>query len=89
MNPSQQQRFVGLTDQELELQLTLFEAFQLCKLFLRQSIMKCNPSMLESQVLNNDLIKCLDVLVGTSVQASLVFPIFISGIHCVSDTTRS
>ena len=76
---------VGLTDQELELQLTLFEAFQLsAKLFLRQSIMKCNPSMLESQVLNNDLIKCLDVLVGTSVQASLVFPIFISGIHCVS-----
>lgn len=76
---------VDLTDQELELQLTLFEAFQLsAKLFLRQSIMKCNPSMLESQVLNNDLIKCLDILVGTSVQASLVFPIFISGIHCVS-----
>lgn len=76
---------VDLTDQELELQLTLFEAFQLsAKLFLRQSIMKCNPSMLESQSLNNDLVKCLDILVGTSVQASLVFPIFISGIHCVS-----
>ncbi|KAL6449729.1 UGA3 Transcriptional activator protein UGA3 [Candida maltosa Xu316] len=76
---------INLTDQELELQLTLFEAFQLsAKLFLRQSIMKCNPSMLESQVLNNDLVKCLDILVGTSVQASLVFPIFISGIHCVS-----
>ncbi|KAG7663806.1 uncharacterized protein J8A68_002666 [[Candida] subhashii] len=74
-----------LTDQELELQLTLFEAFQIsAKLFLRQSIMKCNPSMLESQVLNNDLIKCLDILVGTSVQASLVFPIFMSGIHCVT-----
>ncbi|RCK65969.1 Transcriptional activator protein UGA3 [Candida viswanathii] len=80
---------VDLTDQELELQLTLFEAFQLsAKLFLRQSIMKCNPSMLESQTLNNDLIKCLDILVGTSVQASLVFPIFISGIHCVSKYDR-
>ncbi|EGW33743.1 uncharacterized protein SPAPADRAFT_64973 [Spathaspora passalidarum NRRL Y-27907] len=85
----EKQDLIDLTDQELELQLTLFEAFQLSsKLFLRQSIMKCNPSMLESQVLNNDLIKCLDILVGTSVQASLVFPIFISGIHCVSKHSR-
>ncbi|CAI5756273.1 unnamed protein product [Candida verbasci] len=80
---------INLTDQELELQLTLFEAFQLSsKLFLKQSIMKCNPSQLESQMINNDLIKCLDILVGTSVQASLVFPIFMSGIHCVTTFDR-
>ena len=35
-------------------------------------------------MINNDLIKCLDILIGTPVQASLVFPFFISGIHCVS-----
>ncbi|KAI5961915.1 uncharacterized protein KGF55_003886 [Candida pseudojiufengensis] len=75
----------NLSDQDLELQLTLFEAFQIsAKLFLRESVLKCNPSHLESQILNNDLIKCLDILIGTSVQSSLVFPIFISGIHCVS-----
>lgn len=75
----------NLTDSDLELQLTLFEAFQLsAKLFLRESILRCNPSHLESQMINNDLIKCLDILIGTPVQASLVFPIFISGIHCVS-----
>ncbi|CAL1181111.1 unnamed protein product [Candida parapsilosis] len=75
----------NLTDSDLELQLTLFEAFQLsAKLFLRESILRCNPSHLESQMINNDLIKCLDILIGTPVQASLVFPFFISGIHCVS-----
>ncbi|KAK6453934.1 zinc-finger transcription factor of the Zn(2)-Cys(6) binuclear cluster domain type [Scheffersomyces xylosifermentans] len=80
---------VGMTDEELEFQLTLFEAFQLsAKLFLKQSIMKCNPSMLESQVLNNDLIKCIDILLDTPVQASLVFPIFMAGIHCVTNHDR-
>ncbi|KAK6198547.1 fungal-specific transcription factor domain-containing protein [Scheffersomyces amazonensis] len=79
----------GLTDEELELQLTLFEAFQLsAKLFLKQAIMKCNPSMLECQILNNDLLKCIDILLDSPVQASLVFPIFISGIHCVSKLDR-
>ncbi|KAI5957854.1 hypothetical protein KGF57_003121 [Candida theae] len=75
----------NLSDSDLELQLTLFEAFQLsAKLFLRESILRCNPSHLESQMINNNLIKCLDILIGTPVQASLVFPVFISGIHCVS-----
>ena len=45
--------------------------------------------MLESQVLNNDLIKCLDVLVGTSVQASLVFPYLFLVSIVFPDTTRS
>lgn len=84
---------VNLTDEELEWQLTLFEAFQIsAKLFLRQTIMKINPSSLESQVLANDLIKCIDIVLGSPVQASLVFPMFMSGIHCVTiydrDTMR-
>ncbi|ODV79613.1 uncharacterized protein CANTADRAFT_49830 [Suhomyces tanzawaensis NRRL Y-17324] len=80
---------IGITDSELEWQLTLFEAFQLsAKLFLKQSILKCNPSMIEIQVLNTDLIKCIDILLGTPVQASLVFPLFMSGIHCVTKHDR-
>ncbi|CAH2352105.1 hypothetical protein CLIB1423_05S05710 [[Candida] railenensis] len=76
---------IDLTDDELELQLTVFETFQLvAKLFIRQAVMKINPSSLESQILANDLTKCLDITIGTPVQASLVFPVFIAGIHCVT-----
>lgn len=79
----------NLSDVELELQLTAFEAFQLsCKLYLRQSIMKCNPSSLESQVLVNDLVKCVDILIDTPMQATLVFPIFMSGLHMVTECDR-
>lgn len=80
---------ISLTDEEFEWQITLFETFKLSvKLYLRQSIFKCNPSTLESQLLNNDLIKCLDIILGTPVESVLVFPVFICGIHCVSKTDR-
>lgn len=80
---------MDLSDSELELQLTTFEAFQLsCKLYLRQSIMKCNPSSLESQVFVNDLVKCIDILIDSPMQATLVFPIFIAGIHMVTEDDR-
>lgn len=83
------QDLVDLNDSELELQLTTFEAFQLsCKLYLRQSIMKCNPSSLESQVLVNDLVKCLDILIDSPMQASLVFPMFIAGVHMVTEDDK-
>lgn len=81
---------VDLTDEELELQLTMFEAFQItAKLFIRQAIRKINPSALESQMLVNDLIKCLDITISTSVQASLVLPVFMAGIHCVTPRSRN
>lgn len=80
---------VGLTLDELELQLTLFEAFQLsAKLYLKQAVLKCNPSMLECRILQHDLLNCLDVLLGTPVQSSLVFPIFIAGVHCITPLSR-
>lgn len=80
---------MDLIDSELELQLTAFEAFQLsCKLYLRQSIMKCNPSSLESQVLVNDLVKCIDILIDSPMQATLVFPVFMTGIHMVTDDDK-
>ena len=81
---------VGLTDQEVELQMTLFEAFQIsCKLYLMQCILNCNPSMLEIRVLNTNLTKCIDILLESPMQASLVFPIFIAGIHCVTNAERT
>ncbi|KAF3990709.1 hypothetical protein FT663_01554 [Candidozyma haemuli var. vulneris] len=79
----------NLNDHDLEMQLMCFEAYQLsCKLFLRQSIMKLNPSAIESQILMNDLMKCINLLVETPMQATLVFPLFIAGIHSVADFDR-
>lgn len=81
--------FLGLNSSDLELQLTIFEAFQIsCKLYIRQSIFKCNPSSLISQLLLNDLFKCIDVLIKSPVQATLVFPLFIGGIHLVTEFDR-
>lgn len=80
---------MDMSDADLELQLTCFEAFQLsCTLYLRQSIMKCNPSALESQIIVNDLVKCLDILLDSPMEATLVFPIFMAGIHLVTEADR-
>lgn len=80
---------MDMSDADLELQLTCFEAFQLsCSLYLRQSIMKCNPSTLESQIIVNDLVKCLDILLDSPMEATLVFPIFMAGIHLVTEADR-
>lgn len=80
---------INLLDEELELQLTTFEAFQLsCKLYLRQAILKMNPSALECQILVNDLIKCIDILIESPMQATLVFPFFIAGLFTVTEPAR-
>ena len=80
---------VNLTDEELEHQLTIFETFQLtAKLFLRQAVLRCSPRHLESQVLTVDLLKCIDILIDTPAQASLVFPVFMAGIHSITEKDR-
>lgn len=80
---------VNLSDSDLELQLTTFEAFQVsCKLHLRQSILKLNPSALECQILVHHLTKCIDILIGTPMQATLVFPIFIAGLFMVTEDDK-
>lgn len=79
----------NLNDFDLEMQLLCFEAYQIsCKLFLRQSILKLNPSAIESQILMNDLMKSINLLVETPMQATLVFPLFIAGIHSVTGFDR-
>lgn len=80
---------MDMSDADLELQLTCFEAFQLsATLYLRQSIMKCNPSSLESQIIVNDLVKCLEILLDSPMEATLVFPVFMAGIHLVTEVDR-
>lgn len=80
---------VNLTDQELEHQLSIFETFQLtAKLFLRQAVLRCAPRHLESQLLTIDLLKCIDILIDTPAQASLVFPVFMAGIHAFTEKDR-
>lgn len=80
---------VNLSDSDLELQLTTFEAFQVsCKLHLRQSILKLNPSALECQILVHHLTKCIDILIGSPMQATLVFPIFIAGLFMVTEDDK-
>lgn len=80
---------VNLSDRDLELQLTTFEAFQVsCKLHLRQCILKLNPSALECQILVHHLTKCVDILIGTPMQATLVFPIFVAGLYMVTSDDK-
>lgn len=77
------------TSSELELQLTLFESFQLtAKLHLRQSVLRLNPSSLETQFILCELLKCLDIVLKSSVESSLCFPLFIAGMNCTTKKDR-
>ncbi|CDR38921.1 CYFA0S02e08658g1_1 [Cyberlindnera fabianii] len=76
-------------DSELELQLTLFELFQLtAKLHLRQSVLRLNPSSLETQFILCELLKCLDIVLKSTVESSLCFPLFIAGMNCTTKKDR-
>ena len=74
---------------DLELQLTLFELFQFtAKLHLRQSVLRLNPSSLETQFILCELLKCLDIVLRSPVEASLCFPMFIAGMNCTTKKDR-
>ncbi|KAG7891794.1 hypothetical protein KL936_001737 [Ogataea polymorpha] len=69
---------------DFELQLTMFEAFQLAaKIHLRQSVLRMNPGSMEMQYLVDQLTASLDILVGTRLEACICFPVFIAGMNCV------
>lgn len=78
-----------LNAHDLELQLTVFECFQItAKIHLRQSVLRMTPSSLEIQYLENQLIKSLDVLLGTDVEAALCFPMFVAGMNAIFPQDR-
>lgn len=80
---------INFSAHDLELQLTLFELFQLtAKLHLRQSVLRLNPSSLETQFILCELLKCLDIVLKSSVEGSLCFPLFIAGMNCTTKKDR-
>ncbi|KAH3661231.1 hypothetical protein OGAPHI_006638 [Ogataea philodendri] len=79
----------GMDATNFELQLTMFEAFQLAaKIHLRQSVMKMNSSSLEIQHLVDQLVASLDILLGSNLEAALCFPLFIAGMNCIYTQDR-
>lgn len=75
---------------ELELQLTIFECFQItAKIHLRQSVMRMNSSCMEIQYLINQLVNLLDVILGSDFESCLCFPMFIAGLNCVRKRDRA
>lgn len=78
-----------VTNKELELQLTIFECFQVtAKIHLKQSVLRINSSSIEIQYLTNQLIKLLDVLLGSEFESCLCLPMFIAGMNCVTRNDR-
>lgn len=79
----------NLSDYELELQLLLFESFQLSSLlYLKLLVYNHNPLSLDSQAMAQDLVRCVDILIDTPMQATLVFPLFMAGLHMVEERDR-
>lgn len=79
-----------VTPKDLELQLTIFECFQItARIYLRQSVLRVNSGSVEIQMLTGELIKVLDVLLGSEFEACLCLPMFIAGMNCVTRSDRS
>lgn len=76
-------------DSELELHLTLFETYQLtAQIYLRMLVLHRPPCSSDMQRLLHNLTNCVDILIGSKVQASLCFPLLVAGLQCVSKLDR-
>lgn len=77
------------SDDDLELHLTLFEVYRLsASIYLKTLLKKVPPISLEIQHLVVDLLPCINIIIGSSVQASLCFPLLVAGISCISQSDR-
>lgn len=77
------------SDDDLELHLTLFEVYKLsASIYLKTLLKKVPPISLEIQHLVVDLLPCINIIIGSSVQASLCFPLLVAGISCISQSDR-
>lgn len=56
---------------------------------MKQSVLRLNSTSIEIQYLNNQLIKLLDVLLGSEVESCLCLPMFIAGLNCITRNDRS
>ncbi|ODV96392.1 hypothetical protein PACTADRAFT_57369 [Pachysolen tannophilus NRRL Y-2460] len=77
------------TDQELELNLTLFELYQLtARLYLHMLILKTPANNPQVQQIVFNLNTSLDILIGSKLQTTLCLPFLIGGLNCVSEIDR-
>ncbi|GMG55941.1 unnamed protein product [Ambrosiozyma monospora] len=83
------QSLAQLSPRDMELQLSMFECFQLtAKIHLRQSVMRTNSSSLEIQYLVSQLTKSIDIMLGTEIEGCLCFPLFIAGMNSIYKKDR-
>lgn len=80
---------INLEDQELKLQIALFEAFQqVAVLHLYQSALRMNSASFLVRCAHHHLLKFLTPLLTTQVEGCLIFPMFIAGICCADSNKR-
>jgi transcriptional activator protein UGA3 len=78
-----------LTPADMERQLELFECFQLAaKVHLYQSVLRMNASSMDMQITGGQLLRCVDSILGSGVEASIIFPLFLAGICCCTEDSR-
>ncbi|KAH3684825.1 hypothetical protein WICPIJ_004178 [Wickerhamomyces pijperi] len=79
----------NFNNDDRKVQLKLFKTFKLTSiLYLRQSLLRINASSLETQILVTQLLDNLSIVLNSSVESSLCFPMFIAGINCVNENYR-
>lgn len=77
------------SDKDLELHLTLFEAYRLsASIYLKTLIKKIPPASHEIQILVVELLPCISIIIGSKVQASLCFPLLVAGMSCITECDR-
>lgn len=77
------------SDKDLELHLTLFEAYRLsASIYLKTLVKKIPPASHEIQILVVELLPCISIIIGSKVQASLCFPLLVAGMSCITECDR-
>lgn len=77
-------------DKDLELHLTLFEVYKIStSIYLESLIKNVPPFSPKIQNLLLKLLPCIDIVIDSTVQTSLGFPLLIAGISCTSERDRS
>lgn len=78
-----------LSQQDVERQLEMFECFQLAaKVHLYQSVLRMNSGSVSMQIAGRHLLRRVDSMLGSPVEGSIIFPLFLAGLCCCSDEER-
>ncbi|ANZ76901.1 BA75_03944T0 [Komagataella pastoris] len=78
-----------LPPKDLNLQLSLFQVFQLAaKLHIQQSVLKNPATSLPIQLLICEMSRYLDHVLNSPVESCLCFPLFVCGMNCCTKKDR-